>query len=235
MGKKNRPGADARGNTGEGQVPKKEAAPVHHGKGQLMDGLAAWESEAPGAGRQIMRVVRLDDNEQMFIPFTTSMTRVNLHYLDSQDMREFVHCPGETCLLCKVGRAVEMRDLFPVYDIVDRNVGVLPISPNVRANALRPQWQPVLERLRVDKEPFLVTIRKSGMAQFVVGTSPLPKGSDDGANVIAQFRAKMDAGEVDLAAVYQRLDSFVIQDIPEIARLMTAKGIARCSSDPFPM
>jgi len=233
MAKKSRSGTSAGTNHNMPKTGTEEAIPVHRRNGQLVDGLAAWQSEGAGTSSQIVRLFRLDENERLLIPFTTSMVRVVLHFLKSTAMNEFVHCLGEGCLLCQAGVAKELRDLFAAYDIMECEVGVLPVSPNVRANALRPQWQPILQRVAASSEPFLVTIRKSGMANFVVTTSSLPKGSDDGAIAIARFREKMDAGEVDLAAVYQRLDNTVIWDIPEIARLMAAKGIARCSSDPF--
>jgi len=233
MAKQTRSGTSAGTNHNTPKADTKEAVLVHAGKGQLVNTLARWHSEAASAGSQILPLIRLDENEKLVIPFTTSGTRINLHFLDSAVLRGYVHCLGDSCLLCKVGKATETRDLLPAYDIVERTVGVLAVSLNMRPNALLPQWLPILQRVEAGMELFLATIRKLGNTNFVVTTLPLPEGSDDGATMIARFREQMDSGEIDLSSAFQRLDNIVIQDIPEIATLMTMKRIARCGSDPL--
>ncbi|MGH9038461.1 MAG: hypothetical protein ACRD0O_22110, partial [Acidimicrobiia bacterium] len=60
--------------------------------------------------------VRLDQNDRLLVPFTTSVERVSTHFLDYPSLRGYVRCNGPGCLLCRLGRKVDHRDLWPVYD-----------------------------------------------------------------------------------------------------------------------
>ena len=98
-----------------------------------------------------MAVIRLDQNQRFLVPFTTMMSRTFLHYLTFPAIRGYVQCNGADCLLCRVGRQQDERDLWPVYDVLDKAVGVLPISPSQRPHALRPLLMPVLRRLAAEE------------------------------------------------------------------------------------
>jgi hypothetical protein len=87
----------------------------------------------------------------------------------------------------------------------------------------------VIKRVGADAKPFLVTVKKNGASSFVVATASLPAGADDGATVIAQFQAAINSGAIDLSSAFQRVDNSVLQEIPEIATAMAAKGIPPCS------
>src|SRR5262249_45348854 len=127
------PQAGEPGGSVPGAVPA--PTPAQRTPAQLKDGLDLWDSEAGGTAAALA-VVRIDLNESLLVPFTTSMLRVKLHFLDTPAYRGFIHCPGDGCLLCRIGRKSEVRDLLPVYDAVARAVGVLPISESLRPNAL---------------------------------------------------------------------------------------------------
>jgi hypothetical protein len=202
-----------------------ESNPAHTSASpfQPVDGLALWITEdAPGA-REELTVVRLDENERLVIPFTTSMLRVNLHYAEFPTIRSFVRCNGSDCLLCRVGRQKDLRDLLPVYDVLDRTIGVLSISPNVRPHALRPALTPVLQRV-ARGDVLLVCLRRNEH-RYLVTVHPLPPGVDDGAAVIRVFVEKFDAGQIDLASAFPMLDNATLAQIDGIRTLMTAKGI----------
>jgi hypothetical protein len=108
--------------------------------------LCKWKAEAGGSPDGIDEV-RLDQNERLLIPFTTSVVEIQVHFLDYHSYREFVRCNGPHCIRCRIGQQPDTRDLLPVFDVIARTVAVLPVSPNQRPRALRPELFPVLQRL----------------------------------------------------------------------------------------
>ncbi len=192
---------------------------------QLVDGLSLWRNEVAGAPPVSVPVIRIDESDRIFIFFTTSIARVGMHYVNAEEIRGYTQCHGESCLLCQIGRSKDTRDLVPAYDLVDREVGVLLVSPNLRPHALRPQLQPILERVGRGEPPFLVTVRKAGLANFVVTTLPLPEGGDNGSRTIASFCDRLKSGDIELTAAIQSLPNSILADIPDIATVMRARGI----------
>ncbi len=191
---------------------------------QPTDGLDMWDSEGPTHAPTRLFAVRLDASEAPLIPFTTTMQRVFLHYLEVAAVRGYVHCLGRDCVLCRVGKEPETRDLLPLYDPVSQAVGVLAVSPNLRPQALRPQLAPVLRRLK-GGERLLLLVRKLDPTRFSVGALPLPEDAEDGAEQIAAFCAQLEAGALTLDAVYPRLPAEELAAIPEVARLLKLKGV----------
>jgi len=193
----------------------------------LTDGLSLWDAEAAPTPTATLSVLRLDANEKLLIPFTTSLVRAQLHYLDFPAFRGYVHCTGPNCVLCRSGRQPDVRDLWPVYDAVDRVVSVLPISPNLRPLALRPQLAPLLRQLK-DRPtpPTLLGISRQDLGRFQVRTLPLPEGADDGAIIIRAFVEQLTAGTIDVAAVYPRLGAAELAAIPEVATMLQLRGIS---------
>lgn len=169
-------------------------------------------------------VVRFDVNERAIIPFTDEYSPVKLHYLDDPAVGSYVHCNaglGVDCVLCRAGRTAETRALLPVYLPASRAVGVLALSPSVRPGALRPQLMPPL---RSGKRVVLL-VSKPDRATFKVSCLPLTDDMDDGAEVIAAFEARFDAGEVNLRSVYPTLDNDVLAGIPSVAAMLRIKGV----------
>jgi hypothetical protein len=208
------------------QAPQPAAA-------QLQDGLDRWDAEAAGDTARLS-LIRIDANETLVVPFTTSMLRVKIHFLDTTAYRDYLHCGGDGCLLCRLGRRPDVRDLLPVYDAVARAVGVLPISESMRPQALRPQLAPVLRQLKQAKQGgrLLVTLRKLDKVRFELGTVELPKDADDGADKVRAFKSRLESGAVDLAAVYPRLTAEELAEIPEVARAMLLKGVTLKGATP---
>lgn len=190
----------------------------------LKDGLELWAAEARGTGTFALSAIRVDGNERLLIPFTTSLQRVSLHYIDSAALRGYVHCNGPDCLLCRTGRQVEVRDLLPVYDAIDRAVGVLAVSPNLRPQALRPQLIPVLRQLQ-DNRRVLLAVRKLDTVRFSVGVLPLTDEADDGAEQIRAFVEAVSAGAVDLGSIYPRLGNEELKTIAQVAAAIRMKGM----------
>jgi hypothetical protein len=85
-------------------------------QGRPTDGLDLWASEAPSQVPASLSLIRLDASEKTLVPFTTTMQRVQLHYMDAAALRGYVHCLEKDCLLCRLGKELATRDLLPVYD-----------------------------------------------------------------------------------------------------------------------
>ena len=191
----------------------------------LADALEVWPSESSAPEVEELFVLRVDKNETLFIPFTTSMLRVDLHYLDFKDFRGYARCNGLECLLCRIGRQKDQRDLFPIYLVADSQIGILAVSPTQRGHALRPQFNRVLERLAAPGEgPLLVGIRKENY-KFILDVSELANDADDGAEVISEFLESLRAGEVDLSTGFNKLSNEDWADFEEVQKVVKAKGI----------
>jgi hypothetical protein len=198
-------------------------APGKQPTGRLTDALAKWEAGA-GPAPTSLEEIRIDLNERLLIPFCLEVGEAVTHFLDYPSFRGYVRCNGPGCLLCKIGRKPETRDLMPVYDVISRAVGVLAVSPNMRPHALRPQLTPILRRLK-DNERVLIAVRKLDRLRYTVTTLPLPEDADDGADPIAQFQAQVEDGAIDLAVVYPQLANEELAAIHEIATVIKIRGI----------
>ena len=203
--------------------PKKAPPGGAKACGHPTDAVSKWEGEA-GHAPPALAEIRLDGNEHLLIPFCTEVGEAVTHYLDYPSLRGYVRCNGSGCLLCRVGRQPERRDLLPVYDVIGGAVGVLPVSPNLRPHGLRPQLTPVLRRLK-DNERVLIAVRKPDRARYSVTQLPLPDGAADGANKIAEFLEQFGAGTIDLSSIYQKLTDEELKAVPEIATALKARGI----------
>jgi hypothetical protein len=193
-------------------------------KTPLTDGARLWDEEAGAAAPAAdLALARLDANEKLFVPFTTAVERVHVHYLDFLSFRGYVRCNGAGCALCRIRRAADVRDLLPVYDPLARAIVVIPVSPSQRPQALRPKLHPVLHRVQRSDAPVVVGIRRVDQA-YHVSLYDLPDGADDGAVVVSEFRKQLDAGRVDLAAVYQQLPDEEIANLPEVATALQLLG-----------
>jgi hypothetical protein len=210
---------------GRYSVFKEFSMSVEEVRSRATDALALWGQESVSASPVGLSAVRLDANERLVIPFTTALLRSQVHYFDSTAIQGYVHCLGSACLLCRLGRQVDVRDLLPVYDAVDKVVGVLPVSPNLRPNALRPQLMPILQRLNKEQRKLLVGIRKPEKTRFIVAVYDLPEQVDDGADVILRFTDEFQAGRIDLGSVFPRLTNEELAAVPEVAAMMAMKGV----------
>ncbi len=131
--------------------------------GKLTDAVTKWEADTARAPAALGEV-RLDANGKILIPFTTSVVETQVHYLGYPSIRGYVRCNGPDCALCRIGRRPDERDLLPVYGVIGKRVGVLPVSPSMRPGALRTQVLPVLRQLQDQR---LVTIvRRPDRGQF---------------------------------------------------------------------
>jgi hypothetical protein len=186
--------------------------------------LDLWEQEVAPSSSPALATIRLGADERLLIPFTTHMKRVQVHYVDVPALRGYCHCWPADCLLCRINRKTDTRDLLPIYDPLDRAVGVLAISPSMRPHALRPQLAPILRQLR-DGGRLLIGLRKPDLTRFEVATYPRPEAADDGGTVVRDFQRRFDKGEIDLGSVYPRPGREELAAIPEFANALALRGI----------
>jgi hypothetical protein len=191
---------------------------------RVTDALSKWEAEA-GQAPAGLAEIRLDANERLLVPFTTSVVEVQAHYVDYRSLTGYIACNGGDRLLCRIGRQPETRDLLPVYDPVAQSVGVLPVSPNMRPHALKPQLLPVLRRIQ-QNERVLLAIRKEDRVRYTVNTLDLPDDADDGAAEIGKFLDALEARTIDPRAIYVHMENDVLATIPEVANQMRLRGVS---------
>jgi len=190
----------------------------------VTDAFFKWEVEAARSPDSLPEI-RLDANERFLVPFTTSVVTVQTHFLDLPGHWGYVRCNGPDCVLCRVGRKQDSRDLLPVYDVIAKSVGVLPVSPSVLTESLKSQLLPALRQLKADKR-VLIAVRKLDRTGFSVALLDLPEGADDGASEIARFLEAHAGGTVELARIYRQLSNQELAAIPEIATSMRLKGVS---------
>ena len=190
---------------------------------ELLNLVAATRALA-GPGGPALEVVRLDANDTTIIPFTADVIHLYVHYCEDPEIGGpgYVPCNQEAegrCLACEVGRTRDERYLLPVYVPKEKAVGVLPVSPSRRPNALLPQLLTHLER----KEPVVLFLRREG-GKFAVGSAPLPPGCDDGAAAVAEFRERLGRREVRLEDAFPRVPNARLAQAAEVVRGLAFRG-----------
>jgi len=180
----------------------------------------------PDAVQESIELVRLGRNETPVIPFTSEAVDAHIHYCQEPEIEGYLHCNGSDCVLCRVGKNKDQRSLLPVYLPASKSVGVLPVSPSLRPHALLPQFATVL---KADKPMVMFVSRED--RRFIVSNRELKDDNDHGEAVIKKFKEDQEAGRVDLATVYPRIENDQLAAIPEIARLLALKGLTANATD----
>ncbi len=166
-----------------------------------------------------LEAVRLGQDEVIVVPFSQEGKMVQVHYCQEPDIQGYVPCLGSGCILCKARRRLETRLLLPVYQPLEQRVGVLSISRSLRPRALWSQLGPVLKA----EQPMVVFIERD-RDQFTVTAQELTDDMDGGEEIVAQFKADLEAGTVDLASVYPVRTNEQLREVPEIANRLRLRG-----------
>lgn len=174
------------------------------------------ESPTPAA----LAVIRLGQDETPLIFFTADAEQVHLHYCEEPEIRGYSLCPGQGCLLCRLGRKADSRLLIPAYSPTEGAVGVLPVSTSLRPFALLPQIAPLF---RADK-PLVAFVRRDS-TQYRVSTQELGPHIEAGEAEIRRFMTEYAEGALRLAQVFPQIDPALLASVPQIARLMALKGV----------
>jgi hypothetical protein len=198
-----------------------DAPPIN----ELVDGLALWDAETGDSPLEGLSLVKINQNERLVHLFTTTMVRVNVHFTEIEDHRGYLRCNGPGCVLCRIGRKLDTRDLLPVYDLLDRTVSVLPISTSQRPYALRPLLSPVLRRVAGGDGRVLIALKSENYYKFSVAVLRLPENADDGTGAIRLFCDRLEDGLIDLASAYQQMENADLAAVRWVKDHMVAKGI----------
>jgi hypothetical protein len=205
------PGPQGRPHGDAGQIqPPGSARPVN-----IFDEVEA----RGGASKPVLGLVQLGDNETALIPFTANGVKVDLHYCPEPDIKGYVLCNGRDCVLCRIGRKKDSRNLIPVYSPTGGDVAVLAVSPSLRPHSLLPQLANVLKA-----GPPMVMFVSRQHDHYKVSTRALEEDVDGGEEVIEAFKEEFEAGRIDLASGYARIANEQLAMLPEIARMLALKG-----------
>ena len=175
----------------------------------------------PGGDGLPLDLIRIGSDETAIVPFTPKTIQVFLHYCSEREIGGYVLCNNEDCLLCRIGRKKDERYLLPVYAPAEQRVGIMPVSPSQRPFSLLAQLYPILQGDR----PVVLLISRDGM-KYTVSTHDLKPDMDAGEVQIKEFLESFNEGEMDLSAVYPKLDNTQLAMIGEIDRMMKMKGIS---------
>ena len=171
-----------------------------------------------GSAKPDLERVKLDENETALVLFTTEGESAAVHYCDEHEIRGYVLCAEDRCILCRIGRKREDRRLLPVYLPTSYQVAVLSIGTSLRPNALLPQIASILQA----EKPLVAFVTRHG-PKFTVSTSELPEDADAGELTIQEFLEHAD--NVELTSIFQRLDNSQLASVPGIAEMARLKGI----------
>jgi hypothetical protein len=178
-----------------------------------------------GSQPAALETVRIGYDETPVLPFTSQGASVRTHWCEEPEIKGWVACAGDGCLLCKAGRRADDRLLIPVYMPVDRRVSVLMMSTVLRPRSLRPQYAEHVKKAEAGGYRAVLFIKKAADNAFAVTSVPLRDGEDDGAEAVKQFRAAHASGEIQLASVVQHVDEQHLRAVPGIAALLRLKGL----------
>jgi hypothetical protein len=78
--------------------------------------------------------------------------------------------------------------------------------------------------LRSDKR-VAALIQRVDRVKYQVGSVELTDGMDDGANTIAEFQARWESGEINLASVYPKIENSDLAQVPSITAMLRLKGV----------
>jgi hypothetical protein len=172
-----------------------------------------------------LKVVKLDGNISSVVFFTNEYRECFLHYTNYDDLRGYSLCNEDIgdCILCQAGKERVKKYLIPVFSVESGIVELLPVSPSVRPLALLPQISNIIINKKCKKIVAYIS-RQDG--KYQVSTGYLDKEvRSEVLHTIRQFIEDWDSGELDFGSVYRRVDNDTLSGIPEIERLLKAKGI----------
>lgn len=167
-------------------------------------------------------IIRISDSETPVMLFTTDYTRVLLHYNRDGEPSGYFHCNGDDCLACKVGFRLDERLLLPAYNPMERSVGYLSMSKNMRPNALLPQ---LLQHLAHPNFTELVLFITKMDYKFSVSAKQLPEDADRGESIIRRFVEEQGQGKHSPVNLFNRVSNNELYTVPVICEMAKLKGL----------
>jgi hypothetical protein len=175
------------------------------------------------AENQPLELVRITRDEVPIIPFTMEGRPIALHYCNQPEIRGYVACIGTSCCLCRAGYKTEQRVLLPVYVPVDKRIGVLLVSTQMRPHSLLPQLIQQVRDAEQRQERVVLFVSRDESYRYAVTAGAARDGDDDGAAAIKQFQADVAENKVDLTSVVQHLTEEQLRAVPDIQRRLELK------------
>lgn len=205
---------------------KKDSKESKRPRFQILDDFDEEANEG-GASSQL-EIFRISQDEKPGVIFTRQHQIVQVHYCNDPEVKGYVVCNNgegsDNCVLCQIGRQKQKKLLFPIVSLETEDVEVLAVSNSLRPNALLPQIQNVLESGKK-----CVTFFSREGYKYTLSVNDLEKEHRRRiASVIKLFRKAWKAQEIDLSAVYQRINNSTLANCMEIRKMLDLKGI-----DPF--
>ena len=174
-----------------------------------------------------LQILRLSETPALVAVFTDKVGSSSTHYVDLPNLRSELRCNADLesrCLLCDLKYRLTNRAILPVYDVASAEVKVLLVSDTRDPHSLGPQLKAELRQGNLDKR-YLRCSRKSN--RFTVKSLPAKPGHDMGETAIADFLAKLKAGQVSLEGVLPVYANAELWDVPELERSAEALGLVR--------
>ncbi|WP_299661900.1 hypothetical protein [uncultured Psychromonas sp.] len=166
-----------------------------------------------------LEATRLGEDPTVLMLFSDQFEKENLHYLNYPEKRGYVKCNGQGCSLCAAGNKPFTRILMSAYNVINRQVEVLPMSEANNPNALLPQ---VLQASDATEPTLLVVTRKG--YKYSVELRPAPSNLDMGQSTIETFNTTFDNGEIKLNSIYPTCTNEELTALPSIQTMLLLNG-----------
>ncbi len=173
-------------------------------------------------------IFRLSQDSRLAVVFTIQALPVSLHYLTKPGGTgtegEYIHCNGEQCLLCQLGRPANRFALLPIVSLMERRIATLPIRISYDSTSLYAMLQETLDMV-ADGVLRLVDLRKVGRYDFQVSSRELPPRAWQPHRLIADFTRRFEQGHIELGRIYRQVENSALATLPQIAEEMGYRGI----------
>jgi hypothetical protein len=169
-----------------------------------------------------------EGEENMLVLFTKKMYPFSLHFQTYPDLRSYgpyVHCNGPegSCILCRAGKPMVKKFITPLFSIEAGGIKLLPISPSLEPFALLPQLVNIFKN---GGNRHLVLLRRDDRFKFSLSPMELEELMEVQITpVIKEFKALLKKGLIDIESAYPHVSNRVLAEVPEIQRILKAKGI----------
>ena len=166
-----------------------------------------------------IEAVRLTETPTPICLFSDQVEKATLHYLETPEKRGYFRCNGAGCALCSAGNKPFTRILVPVYNLINREVEVLPMSEANNPHALLPQVLPVFDAT----EPTILMVSRQ-YSKYTVTLRPVLPNIDMGQSKIEAFNTAFDNGEIQLSSIYPTSTNQELAAIPSIQTMLLLNG-----------
>jgi len=162
-----------------------------------------------------LETVRPSENPTALSVFSDQIEKATIHFLEVPEKRGYVQCNGQGCVLCDAGNKQTVRILMPAYNVITRQVEVLPMSEANNPHALLPQILPAFDAV----EPTLMMVSRH-FNKYTVELRPTPDNIDIGQSKIEAFNTAFDKGDIKLNSIYPTCSNEELAALPSIQTML---------------